>query len=105
MRLVDGRGQERSAEEHDADRAGGQGGAVDLLGQSAVHGAMFLSARLPIQDAATVTASAPGIIAGIDVGGTKVAAAAAVGPRAQGLIEQPTDLRGTGELPDGIQLL
>jgi glucokinase len=39
---------------------------------------------------------------GIDVGGTKVAAAEIVGQRAQGLVELPTDLRGPEELLAGI---
>ncbi len=42
-------------------------------------------------------------IIGVDVGGTKVAAAEVVGQRAQNLVEQPTDLRGTEELLKGIE--
>jgi glucokinase len=44
-----------------------------------------------------------GIIVGVDVGGTKVAAAEVVGQRAHGLIELPTDLRGPDELLAGIE--
>ena len=50
-----------------------------------------------------VSQEAPGIIVGIDVGGTKVAAAEVVGQRAHGLNERPTDLRGTDELLAGIE--
>jgi glucokinase len=42
-------------------------------------------------------------IIGVDVGGTKVAAAAVVGQRAQGLVAYPTDLRGPEELLAGIE--
>jgi glucokinase len=52
-----------------------------------------------------VSQPAPGIIVGIDVGGTKVAAAEVVGQRAQGLTERPTDLRGPDELLQGIEEL
>ena len=41
-------------------------------------------------------------IIGVDVGGTKVAAAAIDGPRAAHLIEAPTDLRHASALIDGI---
>jgi glucokinase len=41
-------------------------------------------------------------IIGVDVGGTKVAAAEIVGPRATHLIERPTDLRDSVSLIDGI---
>jgi glucokinase len=44
-----------------------------------------------------------GIIVGVDVGGTKVAAAEVVGHGAQGLVELPTDLRGSEELLAGIE--
>ena len=52
---------------------------------------------------ARVTANGDHPIIGVDVGGTKVAAAEVVGQRAQGLVEHPTDLRGSAELLDGIE--
>jgi glucokinase len=52
---------------------------------------------------AGVPASAPQPIIGVDVGGTKVAAAEVVGQRVQNLVEQPTDLRGPDELLAGIE--
>jgi hypothetical protein len=42
-------------------------------------------------------------IIGVDVGGTKVAAAEVVGQRAQNLVSQPTDLRGAGEVRRGLE--
>jgi glucokinase len=54
-------------------------------------------------DDARVTEPTQGIIVGVDVGGTKVAAAEVVGQRAQRLIERPTDLRGSDELLAGIE--
>jgi glucokinase len=42
-------------------------------------------------------------IIGVDVGGTKVAAAEVVGQRTQNLVEHPTDLRGTEELLAGVE--
>jgi glucokinase len=50
-----------------------------------------------------VTEAAPGTIVGVDVGGTKVAAAQVVGREAQGQVEKPTDLRGPEELLAGIE--
>jgi glucokinase len=44
-----------------------------------------------------------GIIVGVDVGGTKVAAAEVVGQRARNVVELPTDLRGPEELLVGIE--
>jgi glucokinase len=50
-----------------------------------------------------VSDQASGIIVGVDVGGTKVAAAEVVGQRAQHVVELPTDLRGPDELLAGIE--
>src|SRR3954451_7955144 len=47
---------------------------------------------------ARVPANADQPIIGVDVGGTKVAAAEVVGQRAHDLVAQPTDLRG----PEGV---
>jgi len=52
---------------------------------------------------ARVPANSDQPIIGVDVGGTKVAAAQVVGQRAQGLVEHPTDLRGPDELLAGIE--
>jgi glucokinase len=52
---------------------------------------------------AGVPANADQPIIGVDVGGTKVAAAEVVGHRARNLVEHPTDLRGTEELLKGIE--
>jgi glucokinase len=52
---------------------------------------------------AGVPANADLPIIGVDVGGTKVAAAEVVGQRAHKLVEHPTDLRGTDELLAGIE--
>ena len=52
---------------------------------------------------ARVPASAAQPIIGVDVGGTKVAAAEVVGQRARRLTEHPTDLRGPEELLAGIE--
>ena len=48
--LVDGRGQERGAEDEDADGARDQRGADVLLGQSAVHEAMVCIRSVPESD-------------------------------------------------------
>jgi glucokinase len=50
-----------------------------------------------------VTEPAQGIIVGVDVGGTKVAAAEIVGQQPERLVELPTDLRGPQELLAGIE--
>ena len=42
-------------------------------------------------------------VVGVDVGGTKVAAAIVVGERPERLVEHPTDLRGPAELLAGIE--
>src|SRR3954464_9795687 len=52
---------------------------------------------------APVPANADQPIIGVDVGGTKVAAAEVVGQRAHKLVEHPTDLRGPDELLAGIE--
>jgi len=52
---------------------------------------------------AGVPANADQPIIGVDVGGTKVAAAEVVGQRAHNLVEHPTDLRGPDELLAGIE--
>ena len=52
---------------------------------------------------AGVPANADQPIIGVDVGGTKVAAAEVVGQRADKLVEHPTDLRGPEELLAGIE--
>lgn len=52
---------------------------------------------------AGVPASADQPIIGVDVGGTKVAAAEVVGQRVQNLVEHPTDLRGPEELLEGVE--
>src|SRR3954452_7583367 len=52
---------------------------------------------------AGVPANADQPIIGVDVGGTKVAAAEVVGQRAHKLVEHPTDLRGRDELLAGIE--
>ena len=50
-----------------------------------------------------VAASAHPPVVGVDVGGTKVAAAAVVGEQAENAVEHPTDLRGPHELLAGIE--
>ena len=52
---------------------------------------------------AAVAATANSPIVGVDVGGTKVAAAEVVGQRPERLVEHPTDLRGPDELLAGIE--
>ena len=52
---------------------------------------------------AGVPANADHPIIGVDVGGTKVAAAEVVGQRARNMVEHPTDLRGPDELLAGIE--
>jgi glucokinase len=52
---------------------------------------------------AGVPANAQPPVVGVDVGGTKVAAAAVVGERPERLVEHPTDLRGSDELLAGIE--
>jgi glucokinase len=52
---------------------------------------------------AGVPADAAQPIIGVDVGGTKVAAAEVVGQRARNLVEHPTDLRGSDELLAGFE--
>ncbi|HEX8067071.1 MAG TPA: ROK family protein [Thermoleophilaceae bacterium] len=47
-------------------------------------------------------AAEPAVI-GVDVGGTKVAAARVAGTEARGAVSHPTDLSGTGPLLDGIE--
>lgn len=51
---------------------------------------------------APVPGSETGRIVGVDVGGTKVAAAGVVGQRPEGLVEHPTDVRGAEELLAGV---
>jgi glucokinase len=59
------------------------------------RGALVNNARVP--------SNAGKPIIGVDVGGTKVAAAEVVGQRAHSLVEHPTDLRGADELLAGIE--
>ena len=54
-------------------------------------------------DNAAVAASADRPIIGVDVGGTKVAAATVGGRRTERLTERPTDVRGPDELLAGIE--
>jgi predicted NBD/HSP70 family sugar kinase len=61
-----------------------------------------LPSKVPSRENGGVSASPAPPIIGVDVGGTKVAAAVVNGRRAEHLIERPTDLTATRALIDGI---